>query len=211
MRRVASAALLAITIGLGAHSPAQGQVCTFACPPDPMMPAGAAITPLGGFILGSVATAAIAPIIGTIVLGREMTPNEVYRSTLISFLGPVGWVLGNQFFPDAPGGGNPPMKSPQRHGRNINIPPAGETHFVPNEVLVEFDAGTSARYLDTLLRSLQLTPIESHTFVLTGRTVQLLRIDGSRSVPDTLRAFSRFGRIAAAQANFTFLDRKSTR
>src|SRR5476649_1434143 len=195
MRRVASAALLAITIGLGAHSPAQGQVCTFACPPDPMMPAGAAITPLGGFILGSVATAAIAPIIGTIVLGREMTPNEVYRSTLISFLGPVGWVLGNQFFPDAPGGGNPPMKSPQRHGRNINIPPAGETHFVPNEVLVEFDAGTSTRYFDRLARRLELTLLETQAFALTGRTLKRWRIDRSRSVASILRALSAYMRV----------------
>ncbi len=204
MRRVASAALLAVAIGFGGLTPAFAQL---PAPNDPL-PVGPAITPLAGFVMGSVAAAAIAPIIGTIVFGREMTPNEVYRSTLTSFLGPIGWVLGNQFFPDAPRGGGPPAKNSQVHGRNINIPPPGETHFVPNDVLVEFGAGTSASYLDNISRILQLTPQETQTFALTGRTLQRWRIDGTRSVPDTLRALRRFGRISAAQANFSYLGQQ---
>jgi hypothetical protein len=205
MRRVASAALLAMAVGLGALSPARAQVA----PPTPGPPStGPAITPLGGVVIGSVAAAAVAPIVGTIVAGRELTLNEVYRLELSALLGPVGWWLGNRYFPDAPGSGNPPPKNPQPqnpqpHARNINIPPPGETHFVANEILVEFDAGTSARYLDALARALQLTPIETQRFGLTGRTLQRWRIDGTRSVPNTLRAMSRYGRIASAQANFT--------
>jgi len=208
MRRVATAALLAIAMGFGALTPALGQIVAPTPTPTPTLADVRPIPPLSYFVIGSVATAALAPIIGTIVLGREMTPNEVYRSTLTSFLGPIGWVLGNQLFPDAPGGGNPPARNPQARGRNINFPPAGEIHFVPNEVLVEFDAGTSARYLDAISRSLQLTPQETQTFALTGRTLQRWRIDGARSVPDTLRALSRFGRISSAQANFSYLGQQ---
>ncbi|MBI4365482.1 MAG: hypothetical protein HY543_01545, partial [Deltaproteobacteria bacterium] len=152
-------------------------------------------------------------MIGTVVLGREMTANEVGRSTLSCFLGPIGWWLGAQLFPlDV---ATPPRTAPakpsgprQARGRNINVPPAGETHFVPNEVLVEFDAGTTAAYLAALARSLQLTQLETQTFALTGRTLQRWRIDGTRSVPSTLRAMSRFGRVSAAQANFSYLGQQ---
>jgi hypothetical protein len=212
MRRVASAALLAIAVGLGVPTPARAQVAPFPTVAAPVETAHA-FTPLGLLAAGSVVCAVTSPMIGTVMLGREMTLNEVYRSTLNCVLGPVGWVIGPALFPDvtAPGGpnGNPTSPGPrQARGRNINIPPAGETHFVANEILVEFDAGTSSRYLEALGRALQLTPQETQTFALTGRTLQRWRIDGTRSVPDTLWALRRFGRISAAQANFTFLGQQ---
>jgi hypothetical protein len=140
-------------------------------------------------------------------MGRELTPNEVYRLELSTLIGPVGLWLGNRYFPDAPGG-NPPPHNPQAHSRNINIPPPDETHFVPNEVLVEFDSGASARYRDALARSLQLTLLDTQSFALTGRSLQRWRIDGTRSVPATLRALERYGRIALAQANFSYLGQQ---
>jgi hypothetical protein len=158
------------------------------------------ITPLGMYAIGSIGGAAVAPIVGTIILGRELTPSEVYRLELSILLGPVGWWLGNRYFPDAAGGGNP-----LAHARNINIPPAGETHFVPNEVLLEFYAGTSAQYLDRLARSLELTPLETQTFALTGRTLQRWRIDGPRSVASILRALAAHVRISVAQPNYLYL------
>ena len=57
------------------------------------------LSPAGVFVGGSVFCAAAAPIIGTIVLNREMTANEVYRSTLTCFLGPAGWFLANAILP----------------------------------------------------------------------------------------------------------------
>ena len=169
------------------------------------------ITPLGWYVMGSVFFAAAAPIIGTIVLGHEMTPNEVYRSTLTSILGPVGWLLGNQYFPDAPGGPNAPAKNPPSHGthqgqgRNISIPPPGETRFVPNEVLLQVNAGASTQLLDRIASSLQMTRLETQSFALTGRTLQRWSIDGNRSVAATLRALSRYAGIAAAQPNYLYL------
>jgi subtilisin family serine protease len=151
---------------------------------------------------------AVSPMVGTVILGREMTGPEVYRSTMSFFLGPVGWVLGPYLFPDAVPlpvtAKNVPGSRPAR-GRNINLPPAGEIHFVPNEILIEFDARATARYRAALEQRLQLTSLEQQTFVLTGRTLQRFRIDGSRSVRATLSTLSAFGRVASAQANYTYL------
>ena len=164
--------------------------------------------------MGSIACAAAAPIIGTIVLNRELTASEVGRSTMSCVLGPIGWWLGPQLFPLETGVPNGPARNPsppgprQARGRNISLPPPGETHFVPNEVLVEFDAGTSTQYLDALARSLQLTHLETQTFALTGRTLQRWRIDGARSVRNTLRALRRYARISAAQANLSYLGQQ---
>ena len=72
-------------------------------------------------------------MIGTVMLGREMTANEVGRSTLSCFLGPIGWWLGPTLFPDIVVAPNRPKRNPpppgarQARGRNISIPPAGET------------------------------------------------------------------------------------
>ena len=167
------------------------------------------MTPLSMYVAGGMVCSAVSPMVGTIILGREMTLPEVYRSTMNCFLGPVGWVLGPYLFPDVVAlPGTPktaPGARPPSQGRNISLPPPGEIHFVRNEILVEFDAGTTARYRERLARRLQLTSLEQQTFALTGRTLQRWRIDGARSVPATLRALSRYGRVASAQANFTYL------
>jgi subtilisin family serine protease len=52
---------------------------------------------------------------------------------------------------------------------------------------------------------LQLTRLETQSFALTGRSLQRWRIDGNRSVANTLRAVSRYTRISAAQPNYTYL------
>ncbi len=203
MRRIAIAALLAISAVVGALAPARAQTPTPGNnTPPPVVTHSAAITPVGGIVMGSIFTAAAAPIVGTIVLGREMTPNEVYRSTLTSFLGPVGWWLGNVYFPDAPGGNPPPRGTQQAQGRNISIPPPGATNFMSNEVLTQIPAGASPRLQDRIASSLQLTLLETQTFALGGRT-QLWRINDGGSVVAKLRALSRFP-VISAQANFVY-------
>jgi subtilisin family serine protease len=152
----------------------------------------------------------VSPIITTVVLGRELTVTEVDRMTLSCFLGPVGWVLGPVLFPDPVVTSTSPPRNPpsrgarQAGGRNISIPPPGETRLVPNEVLLEVHAGTSTSYLDALARRLQLTLLETQSFALTGRTLQRWHLDGTGSVAGTLRGLSRFGRISAAQPNFLY-------
>jgi hypothetical protein len=212
MRRIAIAAFLAIALVSGSYGPARSQ---------PLGGGGggvtsgssAAITPLGGFVAGAIVTAAVAPIVGTIVLGRELTFNEAYRLTFGSFLGPLGWLIADQLAPPTlrPGDGpprgphNPQTNTNPAPGRNINIPPPGAP-FVPDEVLLEFGPGTSQQAIATLTGNLQLTPLETQTFPTTGRVLQRMRIIGSNTVPATLRRMlgRGFGQISAGQANFLY-------
>ncbi len=207
MRRIVTVAILAIATVLGALAPAFGQVA----PNPPVPPTSATITPLGMYAVGSLVCITVAPMIGTAMLGREMTANEVGRSTLTCLLGPVGWWLGIQWFPDEVVRRTPPTRNPPRRGARpargpiINILPQGETHFISDEVLIEFKTGTGADYLADFARGLQLTQLDSQSFALTGTTVWRYHIDGTRSLRNTLRALSRFDQVAKAQANFSYL------
>jgi len=100
----------------------------------------------------------------------------------------------------------PPKVVPRnrlRPARNISIPSRGQTSFVPNEVLLEVDAGAAAE-LARAAAALQLTRLQTQSFALTNRTVERWRIDGNRSVADTLRALARYRGIAAAQPNYLY-------
>jgi hypothetical protein len=144
-------------------------------------------------------------MIGTIVLGREMTLSKVNRMALSCFLGPVGWLLGPLLFPDPVVTATPPPRGPrQARGRHIDIPPRGVTAFVPNEILFEVEDGTLGPYLNVVARRLQLALLETQSFTVTGRTLQRWRIDGRNSVRTTLRGILPFSRIAAAQPNFLY-------
>lgn len=209
MRDLAKAMLLAIAIVVGAFSPAFAQTA-----PNGRVPPVVThtLTPLGWFVIGSIGCAAISPMIGTVILGRELTISEAYHTTLGCFLGPVGWLLADAMFP--PGvtvtGAQPPTppRKPKNvaRGGHINIPPAGETRFVPNQILLEFAAGTSARNRALLADRLQLTLLETQTFDLTRRTIERYRIDGTRSAPDTLRLIARnYPGVSGGQVNFVYV------
>jgi subtilisin family serine protease len=208
MRRVAIAAILVIATVIGAHKPASAQPSTNFVPPPVTTRVGP--TPLVWYGIGSIACAAVSPMIGTLVLGRELTVTEVDRMALSCFLGPVGWLLGPVLFPDPivtltpPPQNPPPRGTRQARGRHIDIPPRGVTSFVPNEVLLEVDDGTPAQYLNVVARRLKLTLLETQSFTLTGRSLQRWRIGGSNSVRTTLNGLSPFTRIAAAQPNFLY-------
>lgn len=226
MRRVTAVTILLIALFIGALTPAQAQCITNFCPPTPP-PAPAPTptppspatpgaprsvpTPLGWYAIGSIACAAVSPMVGTIVLGRELTVTEVDRMALSCFLGPVGWVLGPVLFPDQvvikttmPPGNSSPKGLRLTRGQHIDIPVRGVINFVPNEVLLEVDAGTSDAYLSAIARRLQLTLLETQSFTLTGRTLQRWRIDGGGTVAGTLRGLLPFGRISAAQPNWLY-------
>ena len=165
------------------------------------------IPPVGFYAMGTIGAAAIAPMIGTIVLGRELTTSELWHIEFSVFLGPAGWLLADQIFP--PGRGGPPGPAPPGGqggaNSNVNFPRAGQPFFVPNEIVIELDGGTSPAYLARLIRRLHLTLLESQTFALTGRSLLRLRIDDGRSVVSVLRALARYARIAAAQPNYLYL------
>jgi len=212
MRRVAMAAILAIATIVGALQPAQAQCITNFCLPTPPVTTTRVLpTPLGWYAIGSVACVTVAPMAQTVILGRELTINEAYRTMLGCVLGPAGWLLADMLVPPTIVVTGEPSKPPrpqrgtrQGQGRNISIPPAGLTSFVGNEVLVEIAAGTTAAYVDAFARSLHLTLLETQSFALTGRTLQRWRLDGGGTVTGTLRGMLRFGRIRA-QPNYLYV------
>jgi subtilisin family serine protease len=94
MRAFAKAAVLAATVMIGAHARAFSHATT--APPPPVINRGGPITPLGGYVIGSIACAAVSPMIATVILGRELTISEAYHTTLGCMLGPLGWLLADE-------------------------------------------------------------------------------------------------------------------
>lgn len=218
MGRLAGAVLLAIASIAGALAPAYGQSTVPNIPPPPtIVDRGTPITPLGWFVIGSVGCAAVSPMIGTVILGRELTLNEAYRSTLGCFLGPVGWLLADALVPptiitqtqiktQSQTSRPPPQQQRTGRGRNFKIPPQGETRFVANEIVLEFAPGATAQTRNALANALQLTELETQTFELTGRLLSRWRIDGTRSVPATLRLIARnYPGVSGGWANMIYV------
>ncbi|HEX5517006.1 MAG TPA: S8 family serine peptidase [Pseudolabrys sp.] len=203
MGKLARAVLLTIATIAGPLSPAHGQSTLPNIPPPPtIIDRGTPITPLGWFVIGSVGCAAVSPMIATVILGRELTLNEAYRSTFGCFLGPIGWLLADALAPPTittqiqtqtqiRTSKPPPRQQRTGRGRNFKIPPQGETRFVANELVLEFAPGATAQMRNTLANTLQLTELETQRFELTGRTLSRWRIDGTRSVSARLRAIVR--------------------
>ena len=180
-------------------------------PPNPTPPPTRPfLPPLGWYALGSVGCAAGGPIFGTMILGRALTATEAYQTTLSCLLGPPGWLLGSLLTSLEPPPPPPPPSPPQptfqqklTRGGHVDIPPRGLIAFVPNEILVEADAGDAAR-LEALLRRLQLTRLEIQTFTLTGRTLQRWHIDGNATVRVVLQQVANLGGVNA-QANYLYI------
>src|SRR5262245_45997544 len=174
MGKLVGPVLLAIATVADALAPAYGQstVPPNIPPPTTVIDRGAPITPLGWFVIGSVGCAAVSPMIGTVILGRELTLNEAYRSTLGCFLGPIGWLLADALVPppttaqiqtqtQTQTSKPPPRQQRTGRGRNFKIPPQGETRFVGNEILLEFGPGATAQMRNALTAALQLTELET--------------------------------------------------
>jgi hypothetical protein len=146
MRRLVKAALVAITAALSA--PVYAQITV----PNPITPpATRPIPPLGIYVMGTVGCVAVAPMAQTIILGRQLTFNEAYRTMFGCTAGPLGWVIADLLAP--PGvtlPGQPPRtprtnRQGQGQGRNIIIPGAG-VPLVGNEILLQVEPGTPVLY-----------------------------------------------------------------
>lgn len=81
------------------------------------------ISPLQTYAIGAFGIAVVAPMVGTIVLGHELSSAEFWHIELGAVLGPVGWLLADQMFPSNQGGpsGHPPSHGPG-NANNINFP-----------------------------------------------------------------------------------------
>ena len=207
MRRLAAVAVVLVALIAGAIKPARAQYeGGYEAIPAPQFMHNPAIGPGAAAVFGAFGVAIVTPMVATIVLGHELSPAEFWHIELGVFLGPVGWLPADHMFPANQGG--PTGHSPPNghgNGNTINFPRPGQFFFVPNEVIIQVDSGTSAAYLARLARRLGLTLLETQRFALSGRTLLRFRIDNGRSVVSILRSFARYARIAAAQPNYVYL------
>ncbi len=95
----------------------------------------------------------------------------------------------------------------QRGG--FNVPPPGERRFVPNEVLLNVSAATSASALDAITRRYRLTQLEMQGFTLTRRRLARVRINDRRPVATVIRSLQVEARVLGAQPNYLYTVQQS--
>jgi hypothetical protein len=90
------------------------------------------------------------------------------------------------------------------------VPPATETRYVQNEVLVEIPTRLTAGALRGIEQRLGLTLIASEDFALLSAKVNRYRIAPPRSVSDVVRTLRAEGRVGGAQPNYVFALQQSS-
>jgi len=124
----------------------------------------------------------------------------------------VAWALaGAAGIPDALAQANRAVIAPAQPGtaaqplRNgFNLPPAGETRFVPSEVMLDIPAGVSTQTLDVIAARHRMTRLETRSFRLTGRTLHRWRLDGGGTVMAMIRGLAGERDVAGAQPNYVY-------
>ena len=81
------------------------------------------------------------------------------------------------------------------------VPPAGETRFPQNEVLVEMRGNPSSQTVDALVRRNRLELLDRLALRLTNSTILRLRIPNGRSVAATIRALG----ARTSQPNYQYV------
>ena len=82
------------------------------------------------------------------------------------------------------------------------VPPANETRYEPNVVLVEVLSSAPQQAVDAFLRRHRLTQLQSFNLQVTNTTLYRLRITDRRSVPAVVRAVEADGFARAVQPNY---------
>lgn len=95
---------------------------------------------------------------------------------------------------------NPPVTAANR----INIPPANENRFVPDEVVLEFAADQSPQAITALAARHRLSEIESANFALTNTTFFLGRITDGRPVRTVLSQLRAEASLRTGQPNYLY-------
>ena len=91
-------------------------------------------------------------------------------------------------------------------GRRVGgVPPAGESRFVSDEVLVEFQPRISPQTIARFARTFNLTQLDSQSFsLLGGATFYRWRIAAGNSVPGLVATLQNQVIVANAQPNYLF-------
>ena len=99
----------------------------------------------------------------------------------------------------------------QQSRRVGNAVPAGETRFIPNEVIIEVDGAPSQTTVEALARRHGLRRVESQTFRLTRSTIFRWEIPDGRPMRDVIRQLSADPTIKSVQPNYVYsLQQEST-
>lgn len=111
--------------------------------------------------------------------------------------------------PSAVSPGRPPPRQPaplppSLRGGNRGVPAAGETRYVPDEIVLEIDPRLSSRAIEALARRHSLAPLESRRFQLANTVVYRWRVLRGRSVPAAIRALEADRQVRSAQPNYLF-------
>ena len=202
---------VALVVTTGVHdSKAQ---CRENCPPPQTFPGPTQIpgpiqnpsNPSGsrnnviGYIVGGVVVAIIGLIIANTTFGDPTPAAPPPQPPSPPNLPPVAQ-LPNNPIPSAP----PRTTTSQRLRPSCNLPPAGETRFVPTEVILDFRANASLSEANLIAARYSMTPIETSTLGLTGRRLHRWRIDGGSSVEDIIRNLCAERLVAGVQPNYVY-------
>jgi filamentous hemagglutinin family protein len=101
----------------------------------------------------------------------------------------------------------PPPVAPPSFGepRLFAVPPAGETRFVKDEVILEVDCDAAQAALDAVARDMHLTFVASMCLSQTHKKLLRAHIDNGQAVARVILGLRRYGIIALAQANFIYI------
>ena len=86
----------------------------------------------------------------------------------------------------------------------FDVPSPDETRLVPNEVILDVVSTVSRSALDHIAARNDMTRLEVSTVRLTGRTLHRWRINGNRSVRDTIIRLAYERVIAGAAPNYVY-------
>ena len=100
-----------------------------------------------------------------------------------------------------------PITPPGQGGRNPTA--ANNQRFVPDEVLVRFNGGTSTGAIANFTRANGLVLLGTHPLPLINAALYQFRITDRRTVPAVLAGMRGDARLASAQPNFLYVLRDS--
>src|SRR5262245_51237807 len=86
----------------------------------------------------------------------------------------------------------------------FNMPAAGETRFVPNEIILDSFPTVPTPTLEAIAQRHQMTRLETQVFALTGRRMHRWRLDGGGTVEAMIRGVNSEPQIAGAQPNYLY-------
>jgi subtilisin family serine protease len=122
----------------------------------------------------------------------------------VVFVRPPGAPAPSAQFASLPPSRQPAPPPPSPRGGNSGVPAAGETRYVPDEVVLEIDPRLSPRAIEALARRHALAPLESRRFQLANTVVYRWRVLPGRSVPAAIRALEGDRQVRSAQPNYLF-------